>query len=399
MLASASILIIGSEVLSGEEDDINSRIAIKILEDIGVSVTRIDIIPDDEDEIKNYITSFQDKIDLVIISGGLGLTSDDVTKKAIIDLLGGDVKYHEEALKKIRKKFSDPHYLKFAMYPEKATMVVENPIGYAVGFVFKLSKTTYIVLPGVPSEFKAMLTNLKPIIPKFLEISTHIIPKLKVNIWGLKELVVEEMMQDKIPSLPPYTIKSDCNGVHIIFRNLPEGKINELKNQLLEVFKNHIYSLGNISLHDIVVEKLISKGLSISTIESCTGGLIAKTFTDRSGSSKYFMGSIVSYANYVKEKIGVNSKTLEDYGAVSKETAIEMAESGYNFFKTDIVISTTGIAGPTGGTPLKPVGLVYVGVRLPSGKIIVSENHFVGDRHSIRIQAMNEAFNIIRINL
>jgi nicotinamide-nucleotide amidase len=270
---------------------------------------------------------------------------------------------------------------------------IENPVGTALGFIKVLDDVNkaIIVLPGVPAEMKPMLEKVFEYLglketKKRLEI---------IRTFGLMELDIEE----KIKGVGEYILNATPKGVDIFLIDRSGENLNKNIQKIKEKLGKYIYGFGEIEMEEVVGKLLIEKRLTISTAESSTGGLISSRIINVSGASRYMLGSIVAYSNEIKEKIlGVKRETLENFGAVSKETAKEMVLGAKKIFNSDIALSDTGIAGPTGGTEEKPVGLHYVGFAYKD-KIQIEKVIFKGERNDVRMYISQYALNLVRLNL
>jgi len=372
-----SILIIGDELLTGEKVESNSTYISNRLSEIGVDVGKIITVGDDEDNIISALDFCLSKSCGVIVSGGLGPTSDDRTKDAICKFLNVVKTMHQEILDDIRERFAKriidmPESNVEQAYQPNGAILLKNPIGTAYGFVLYKDDKAIITLPGVPSEMKIMMDEgVLPYLKEkgFGHSNIHI---LDARIVGLPEsaiydkvLPLREWAENKksvslayYPHFIDVTVRVKVGGDD----DYAKSVFNEVKNILDECLGDRIYNYGLDGLEVVLGNHLREKVLTISTAESCTGGLVSDRIVSVPGSSDYFLGGVVSYSNEAKVSLlGVSQKTLDTYGAVSSETAVEMAVGAKNRFNSDIAISTTGIAGPTGGTPEKPVGLVYIG--------------------------------------
>ncbi|RUM61346.1 MAG: damage-inducible protein CinA [Persephonella sp.] len=396
-----SIVITGSEFVYGIKEEKNSRyIAQKCLER-GLDVNGIGIVGDNLYNLQYYIKMALDKSDIVILSGGLGATEDDLTREAISEAIGVPLIYHKDWLERLKKYYHkkgesiDERRKSMAKIPYGA-VIVENPIGRAVGFIKVLEDVNKVIvaLPGVPSEMKVMLEivfeklNLKE---KRRKISI-------VRTFGLTELEVDSIFRN-INIKGEYILNTSPKGVDIfLIDNLEENlKIKEkiLKDRL----KKYIYAFGNVEMEEVVGKLLREKGLTLATAESSTGGLISSRVINVPGSSAYMKGGIVAYSNEIKEKIlGVKEEILKKFGAVSEETAKEMVLGVRKLFNTDIALSDTGIAGPTGATPTKPLGLHYIGF-YNNGVVEVHKVIQKGERNDKRLYISQYGLNLIRLSL
>jgi nicotinamide-nucleotide amidase len=285
------------------------------------------------------------------------------------------------------------------MKPEKGE-VIQNMLGSARGLQFKKGSCHYFALPGVPKEMKAMM--MSTVLPFLKSLEEKPISVRTIRTTGIPESALAEKINKKIIShnfpcsvafLPKLT------GVDIRLFGQDAQNIRDMEEILTPVIEKYVYGYDDVSLEEVVGNRLRELGLTLATAESCTGGLLGHRITGVSGSSDYYLGGVVSYNNEAKmELLGVKKQTLEKFGAVSEETVREMAQGVRSLFKSDLGISISGIAGPTGGTPEKPVGLIYIG--LSSGKeVAVKKFNFFRDRDSNKRISSQVALNMIRLAL
>ena len=377
----AAILTVGDEVLIGQVVNTNASFLSKALFEIGIPVERVITIPDTEKDIIREFSNAIELYDLVISSGGLGPTHDDITVKCLAKVFGKKLVFHQQTYDRIksifeRRKFPVPGNIKQqAMMPEGAVLF-ENKMGTAPGILVHKGKKIFCALPGVPYELEYITSN-------------SLIPLLK-NLKGPKDKVLlqktlhtigiaESFLSQRLGNLDKLLLKDKDSSIRLAFlpsnyevrlRITIEAKSIDKAQRLLDrtigiiktKAKNYIYSYDEKPIEEELGRILVKKHLTISAAESCTGGLVSSKLTNISGSSAYVMAGVVTYADESKMKIlGVKKSTLIKHGAVSKETAMEMARGVRKLAKTDIGISTTGIAGPTGAVAGKPIGLVWIG--------------------------------------
>lgn len=379
------ICITGSEIVNGFIHDTNSHFFAKALYTLGYQVSEITVIRDNPQQIKNTWQRLAQDKDLILHSGGLGPTSDDLTVDLMCEFLGCESKEHPASLKKLKNFFASKKAqeeiqkeaaLSFDMarrqirYPEKST-VVENPLGIAPGFF--ASSIPFIALPGFPLEIKGMWNDVVKIL-ETLPLQKNYTKQ--VTLWGMGES--DLFSRIKFPPTLEIGVHSKPMGNSLFFR-APLQKFKQKNNSentdakskieidkevhnFLNTLKQEFpYSIGQDPLKEFI-EFLEKENLTITMAESCTAGLSAKVLTDFAGASAVFHGSVVSYANNIKEKvIGVREKTIRKHGAVSKQTALQMAAGVRKLMRADVAFSVTGIAGPSGGSIEKPVGTVFLG--------------------------------------
>ncbi len=379
-IKSAEILCIGTELLLGDIVNTNAAYLSLRLAELGISVYHHTVVGDNPERIKRAFSDALSRSDLVLITGGLGPTCDDITRETAAELFEMPLELSENILAEIEGYFASmgrkmtENNKRQAMVPRGAT-VLHNDRGTAPGLMLERDGKMMMLMPGVPREMEAMyeLAAL-PLLKKY---SDRTIASRNIHLFGIGESAAEdilrELMEGANPSVAPYA-KSGEVRIRVTAAAENEALALAMCDEMIEKIKKtevgrFIYGIDVGSIEAALVEKLKEKGLTLSTAESCTGGLVAKRIVDISGCSEVFYGGAVTYANSAKENIvGVRHATLEAHGAVSEETAAEMARGARLAFGTDIGVSTTGIAGPGGGTPEKPVGTIYVGVSTSDGE-------------------------------
>ncbi len=374
---SAEVLSVGTELLLGDIVNTDAAYIARRLAALGINQYYQGVVGDNPDRLEAELKSALTRSDLVIMTGGLGPTYDDLTKETAAKLMGRSMHMHEESLERMKARFDKrgitmtENNKKQALMPE-GSVVFKNDYGTAPGLAIEDEENGKIIimLPGPPRECEPMFREqVEPYLKQF---SDRIFFSKTVNIFGMGESKVEtilksEMLSSTNPTVAPYAKDGEVQ-LRVTASGKNETECAALCDSEIEKIRatevgEYIYGVDAGSLEEALVKELISRGMKIASAESCTGGYVAKRITNVSGSSSVLDGSIVTYANEVKEKfVGVSHETLQNHGAVSPETAIEMARGVRKLFGADIGVSTTGIAGPTGGTPDKPVGLVYVGV-------------------------------------
>ena len=396
----------GSELLLGHIVNTNVKWLSEELNNRGYSVSYQTTIGDNPERMKEVFQRAGERADIVISSGGLGATQGDITRKSLADALGLPLVFHEEAGREVDSFYEKqgrvkPYESDRDRYLPEGAQVLHNPVGVAPAVVVEQDNTVYILLPGPPSELQG---TFKESVSSFLEQrfgQQGIIYSERYAVYGYREMQLETLLQDLIQNQQNPTIALLIKSGYIEIRLTAKGeskvdcqeKLGPWRFILLERLKD-IRSLDTSVLEDFH-KMALEKGITIGTAESCTGGLVGKTLTELGGSSGYYQGGIISYANTVKEQVlGVSPETLATYGAVSEETAKEMVEGVFRVLRTDYAIATTGIAGPGGGSQEKPVGLVYIGIGTPRG-ITVHKEIFIGDRDSIRKSVAERAIQYV----
>lgn len=374
----AEIITIGNELLIGDTVNTNATWIGNILTDNGIHVDRVVTIGDEQSQITRELDEGLNRVDLIIITGGLGPTHDDITKKAVKEYFGAGEKLHEPTLNHIKKifekrniPFSKSNYDQ-AVVPDNCE-VIFNKWGTAPGMLFRENGKKVAVFPGVPHEMKELIAS--ELLPRLsLESSGHEFYLARYFLLaGIGESTLSDMVIGDVseylnngvslaylPHTHGLTLRVSSMGKS---REDAEKRVQPLEKHIAEAAAEFIYSQDPKDNLSIVNGRfLTAKKYTISAAESCTGGLLSDMFTDVPGSSEYFMGGIVAYSNEIKiNQLNVDERAIIEFGAVSKEVALQMAKGVARLMGTDIGISTTGIAGPGGGSPEKPVGTVWIG--------------------------------------
>ena len=402
------IISIGTEILLGQIVNTNARDISRLLSELGMNVYYTTVVGDNPERLKEALEIACKRADGIITTGGLGPTEDDLSKETIAEFCGLKCVTHKESKRRLidyfekQSKYMPQNNLKQADMPE-GCIVLKNDFGTAPGAIIESDKATIIMLPGPPSEMKPMLLNeVRPYLEKFAD---GVIRSKVLHVFGIGESAAEEKVKSLIdnqtnPTIAPYAKTGETE-----FRVTAKAKNPRDAEALLKPTLDKLYGLlgdyiyaegGDASLQKTVVSLLCEHKKTVTFAESCTGGLLAKKITDVPGSSECFNCSYVTYSNGQKEKIlGVSRRTLDEYGAVSPQTALEMCRGAKNVSGADIAISVTGIAGPGGGTPDKPVGLVYIGICTDSvwesKKLILN-----GSRQNVRERTSLYALDAVR---
>ncbi|MDY3207591.1 competence/damage-inducible protein A [Clostridium baratii] len=404
------ILSVGTEILLGDILNTNSRYLSNELANLGIDVYYHQVVGDNRERILSALNEAFSRSDIIITTGGLGPTKDDMTKELVAEFLGMDMYLHEESLKKIEDYFKKMGRIpvksneKQAYFPKEA-IILENNNGTAPGAIFEKDGKAIIVLPGPPKEMEPMFNES---VRKYLESLTgYTIVSEVLRVFGVGESEAENKLQDLIdngknPTIAPYAKEGE-----VTFRITAKGKnedearklIKPLKEEVYNRLGNLIYNTGDVSIQETVGGMLVNKNMTIGVSESCTGGLVSAKLIEYPGISSVFLEGAVTYSNEAKMRtLNVKKDTLEKFGAVSEETAREMAEGIAKRCGSRIGVSTTGIAGPGGGTEEKPVGLVYIGVYI-DGETKVERHVFSGNRTAVRNKASMTALNMVRKSL
>ena len=416
----AHIINIGDELLIGQVVNTNASWMAEELNKRNIKVTNISVISDGADDIRTQLDRSLSEADVVLITGGLGPTKDDITKTVLCNYFGDTLVRHQPTYDNV-KKFFDRRGLPFteinqaqALVPSKCKVIL-NEVGTAPCMVFTIPQATFkqpspkktdtsaekivISMPGVPFEMKWLMQN--SVLPLLEErLGSQAIVHKTILTFGIGESFLADKIADWEDALP----------AHIKLAYLPEaGKVRlrlsaygadkaQLEQEVAErvemlklIIGDNIYGYDDETISSVIGKLLNQKGATVATVESCTGGLIGNMITEVSGSSAYYKGGIVAYSNELKERLlGVRHETLEQYGAVSEETAIEMARGCLAVTGADYAIATTGISGPTGATEEKPLGLVYVAVALRE-EVVCNRYVFTTTRQQHQQRTANQA--------
>lgn len=406
----AELISVGTEILLGEILNTDAQFLSAELSELGIDVYHQSVVGDNAVRLSEALKTAFSRSDIVIASGGLGPTPDDITKEVIAETMGEKLVLHEESLQRMQDYFNRVHKemcknnIKQAMLPEHC-IVLNNNNGTAPGCIIEKDGKTAIMLPGPPNELTRMFSeSVRPYLEKR---SGEKLYTRTYHIFGIGESAVaaelsELMEKNTNPTVAPYAKTGEVH-LRLGAKAKDAAEANEIMEptdkRIRESFGRFIYSTDGKSLPETVFSKLLASGKTICTAESCTGGLIAKTITDSPGSSAIFSEGYVTYSNEAKIKLlGVSRETLEAFGDVSEETAKEMAEGAVKASGADIGVSVTGIAGPDGGTPEKPVGLVFIAVCY-EGKTEVQRLTLNGDRDKVRYLTMLHVFSLINEKL
>lgn len=396
-----ALITIGNELLSGFTVDTNAAWIGQELLKVGAQVAVHHTIGDDKSQIIAMLDATYRNVDAVIVTGGLGPTHDDVTPSAFYSYFQSKPVFDSEYWEQLRNRFSKANYnipeinRNQAFRPHNGE-VIPNPVGSARGLHYRKEHCHLFALPGVPKEMKSMMTET--VLPWFESRMTTTFRVRTIRTTGIPESALAEKVRPvlsretvcRIAFLPQLT------GVDIRLFCDEEEALARQEKAIVSGIKKYIYGYDKQTIEETVGRLITDKGYTIATAESCTGGLLGHRITNVPGSSKYFRGGVVAYSNVVKEKLlGVKPGTLNRHGAVSEETALEMARGVQSLLAADIGVSITGIAGPAGGTPEKPVGLAYVGVAVRE-ETIVKKFRFTRDREGNKLLSSQAALNMIR---
>ncbi|MBF7095716.1 competence/damage-inducible protein A [Alkalibacter mobilis] len=404
------IINVGTEILIGDILNTNAQYISKELSMAGVSIYFQTTVGDNPDRLMEILKNSVERSDLIVLTGGLGPTQDDLTKETVAKLMGLDMEMHSESYEKMAAFFNKlsakmtSNNLKQAYMPV-GSHIIPNENGTAPGVLIEKDNKIIILLPGPPRELIPMFRDF--VMPYLQGKSLDKFYSQYYKVSGIGESALEDMLLDIIDNQTNPTIATYAKPDEVMLRVTANAKTEDEARELLRktdeiIVKrlgDNIYAKEDISLNEYTARLLIESGKTISLAESCTGGLISSKLTEIPGISKSLHSSIVCYSNESKiNYLGVSKNTLESFGAVSRECAAEMLEGLLKNNNTDIAVATTGIAGPDGGTDDKPVGLVYVGIAF-NGKIEIVERLLSGDRQRIQLKTANIALNLIRKTL
>ncbi|HUM02548.1 MAG TPA: competence/damage-inducible protein A [Thermoanaerobaculia bacterium] len=409
--ATASILAVGSELLGTTRLDTNSLFLTGELESMGVRVVRKACVGDEWEELAAELRLALDRAPLLVVSGGLGPTADDRTKEVLAAILKRPLVRDEEILSRLKERFRRRGFEMPKVNEKQAdviegAVVLQNTRGSAPGFLVEAPGRTVVLLPGVPAEMKEMWTaEAAPLLTRVY--GTAGVHRRVLKVGGLPESVVEERVKPVYAAHPdrPVTILANAGEVQLHFaaRGAPEEAtrvLDRIEGDFRRVLGEEVFGRDEETLEGVVGDLLRTHGQTLGLAESCTGGLLAGRLSDVPGSSDYLLGSAVTYANPAKiELVGVLAETLERFGAVSEETAREMAIGARRRFGATVGLSVTGIAGPGGGTPDKPVGTVHIALDAESGIRRHQRFQFPGNRTLVRRWTTTAALVMIRRHL
>ncbi len=410
--ATAELLTIGDEILFGQINDTNSQWMSQELDKIGIRVVRKTTVGDNRTDMMDAFAAAEKRADIVLITGGLGPTNDDLTKPLLAEYFNCEMAMHEQALQDVTEFFTakgrelTPINRKQAELPICCQMV-RNKLGTAPGMWFDRNGKVFVSMPGVPHEMKTMMTDI--IIPKLQKhFKTDVIFHKVIKTIGVGESWLADEIKDwekalpehiklaYLPSLGQVKLRLTAIGPDL---EMLKQEVEDQIHQLYRYARKYIYGFDKDEIQSVVGEMLNERNLTVALAESCTGGYISHLITSIAGSSHYYRGSIVPYHNDLKmNNLGINETTLKNNGAVSEPTVIEMANNVRKIFNADIGLATSGIAGPDGGTDEKPVGTVWIA--LADGEQTVTKKLQLWKDRDVNIKATAIAvLNLIRITL
>lgn len=407
MSHTAELIAVGTELLLGNIANTDAQMLSQGLSALGINVYYHTVVGDNPGRLRAAVDLAKSRADLIITTGGLGPTCDDLTKNVLAECFGRKLVYNAEAearcrsfFQKIGREMTANNAQQF--YVPEGAVVFQNDWGTAPGCAFEEGGVHVLMLPGPPRECTAMFRHRA--VPYLRALSEGAIVSRTLKLFGIGESGMEELLREKMnamenPTLAPCAKEGECE-LRITAKAPTEAEARALiapvEEELRALFGHKIYGADISSLEEAVFALLRERGLTLGSAESCTGGLIAKRMTDLPGSSAVFRGGVVSYTNAVKEGVlGVPHALLEEYGAVSEPVARAMAEGARRVLGCDIAVSTTGVAGPDSDDRGNPVGLVYVAIATPEGTR-VRELHAGSGRERVRTAAAHNAFDLVR---
>ena len=407
----AEIITIGDEILIGQIVDTNSAWIAEQFNLNGIEISQITSVHDNREHITEALKNAEKRADLVILTGGLGPTRDDITKETLCDFFKTKLVFHEPTLELIKQMFAHRNITTLnklnrdqAMLPENCE-ILPNKTGTAQGMWFVKNGTIFISVPGVPLEMKYLVEN--EILPKLNRLHakkeaifhktvlTHGLPEsmlaLKIEEW--ENMLPENIKLAYLPNAMSVRLRLSAYGTD---EALIRKQVDDEIAKLLRIIPDNVYGFDDDTPSEIIGRLLKEKCKTLAVAESCTGGYISHHITSVAGCSDYFKGSVVAYSNSIKQNVlGVSMKSLEEFGAVSEQVAKEMAVGVKNVFNADFAVATTGIAGPSGGSEEKPTGMVWVAVACKD-KVFAQKFQFGSDRETNIIRFGYAALQLLR---
>jgi len=403
------IISIGDELLIGQVINTNSSWMAEELNLAGFDVRQITAISDQGDEIKRALHEASERADVILMTGGLGPTKDDITKQVLCEFFSTELVINDRVLENVRSFFERKGLPLTqlnhdqALVPQSAT-VLDNPVGTAPGLAFEHQGKFYVSMPGVPYEMKHIMESY--VIPRLISKSKgDVIVHKTILTQGIGESFLAEIIKDWENNLHPaiklaYLPSPGIVRLRLSMRGKDKPAMEALLTEKISALKmlipKYIWGEGKQTLEEVIGRLLKQKGQTIVTAESCTGGFLAHRITSIPGSSAYFKGSVVAYHNQVKQNLlGVESSILDEHGAVSSQTVEQMALSAKKLLNADYALSVSGIAGPDGGTDEKPVGTVWIALARPDGSVVSKKFLFGDQRQRNILRATNAALGMV----
>ena len=417
-MTTAEIIAVGSELLLGGRVDTNSLFLSQSLAEHGIEVRFKSVVGDDVEDIGVAVTNAAKRTKLVLITGGLGPTVDDVTREAVAEVTGKPLRLRPRAFTSIKTRLQSAgrsvtdNQRRQAFLPT-GVVLLQNPVGIAPGFALQWKRCWIVCLPGVSHEARRMcVESLLPLLRRQGLLSSAIETRT-IHTFGLLEGEIDNRIAEIIPAASPFRLSLLASPLGVSVSLTQSGtterrqagkknskqsamSLDDLMNHVIATLGQHVFSIDGQTMEEVVGRYLRDRGLTIALAESCTGGLIAHRLTQVAGSSAYVDRGVVCYSNRAKiELLGVSNALLKKHGAVSTPIAKAMAQGIRTRSKADVGLSVTGIAGPGGGTEDKPVGLVYVGLATAK-KSFTKEFRFHGERATIKLRSSQGALDVLR---
>ena len=406
----AELIAVGTEILLGDLVNTDAQVISQGLSELGINVFYQTVVGDNPARLRHVVETARDRADIIITTGGLGPTLDDLTKETLATVFGKKMALHQPSLDRIKGFFQTigremtQNNEKQAWLPEGCTVFV-NEWGTAPGCAFEAYGKHVLMLPGPPRECNPMWKECA--MPYLYKLAGGCIVSRNIRVFGLgesnMEAILHDMMeQSKNPTIAPYAKTSECFARVTAKADTPaecEKLLEPVVEKICGLLGDDVYGVDVDSLEQVVGDGLRQRGMTLAVAESCTGGLLSKRITDVPGCSDYYLGGVCSYANEVKMNLlGVKKETLDTLGAVSSEVAEQMAEGVAKALGADVGVGITGVAGPGGGTDEKPVGLVYISI-WHKGQYFTRKMKSMNGRDRIRMQAASTALDLIRRNV
>lgn len=410
----AEIVATGTELLLGETLNTSAHFLTGKLSSLGIEVDYHTTVGDNPERLEQVLRQAIERTDLLVTTGGLGPTVDDLTKELVAKVLDIKMELDPSSLEQIkqffgRRKAPMPLNNEKQAYFPKNSKILPNPIGTAPGAIIEKNGKTVIILPGPPFEMTPMFdTYVWPELQKNIDPNAERMNERVLKVFGMGESAIEEVLADlmRLPNLSMSLLAKRAEmHIRLVARSSrktsveAEEVLNRAEREIRQRLGNKVFGRDQETMIGIVGQLLKNQQLTIATAESCTGGLLGAALTQEPGSSGFYLGGVVSYSNSLKQGLlGVSEESLIKYGAVSEQVAKEMAIGIRVKAGSDLAISTTGIAGPDGGNDQKPVGLVYVGLATPKG-VQVEKIQLYGERESVRQLTVQAALNKVRVHM
>lgn len=409
-LVRAELIMVGTELLLGEIVDTNAAFLARNLADLGIDVYFKSTVGDNFQRAQEVLNLALSRSDLVLISGGLGPTEDDLTREVVSAVTASPLEEDGQALQAIEDWFQVRYGAGFSMSPQnrkqalfpRGSQVIPNPIGTAPGFWLEKNGKIVVALPGVPQELEAMFTETVQGKLSLLGSGEMLVTR-NLHFSGIGEASLAELLEDLIVNQTNPTLALYASGGTVRARLAAKAPSREaglelirpVEEEIKQRARDYFYGVDGQSLEEVVADQLLAKGLTLVLAESCTGGLIAHRLTNIPGSSSFLLRGYVVYTNQAKmEDLGVRAESLERYTAYSEQVAREMAEGARQRAGTELALAVTGIAGPGGGTEELPVGLVYISLAAP-GYTTVQRHQWKGTREQIKNRAASAALQLL----